>query len=72
VKQAARYGPNALCLRFISSNPDSGATFKKEPQELLKSMGKAGNISGKKAVKAFKKAGWKLTGQVMHFNRLHW
>ncbi len=27
-------------------------------------MGKLGNISGKQAVKAFKKAGWKKIGQV--------
>ena len=27
-------------------------------------MGKLGNSSGKKAVKAFKKAGWKTLGQV--------
>ena len=27
-------------------------------------MGKLGNISGKEAVKAFKKAGWEVAGQV--------
>ena len=27
-------------------------------------MGKLGNISGKEAVKAFKKAGWEVVGQV--------
>jgi len=27
-------------------------------------MGKLGNISGKKAVKAFEKAGWEVAGQV--------
>jgi len=27
-------------------------------------MGKLGNISGKQAVKAFKKAGWQVVGQV--------
>lgn len=38
VKQAANYGPDALCLRFISSDPDSGVTFKEKPQALLKKV----------------------------------
>jgi acetyl-CoA decarbonylase/synthase complex subunit delta len=38
VKQAASYSPDALCLRFISTDPDSGITLKEEPQELLKKV----------------------------------
>ena len=38
VKQAARYSPDALCLRFISSDPDLGITLKEEPQALLKKV----------------------------------
>ena len=38
VKQAASYGSDALCLRFTSSDPDSGITLKEKPQELLKKV----------------------------------
>lgn len=38
VKQAASYSPDALCLRFISSDPDSGITLKEKPQKLLKKV----------------------------------